>query len=216
MRASLRPDGRLIALSLILALTAAGCSGAKKKTTPELSRLEGKRVALVEVQGEPTARRIIEVALVNQLIRRGTFFLVSQREVDAARSAHDSDSSDWRSVAQKAGADVALRAHVLQFDAETSEGYSKEEEDDPQMVEERGEEGHRTERLYKVRGLKGKVRIELRFLTLSDGDLRTADAEAENEVRVEARDSAAHLPPKLRFLERLTEEAFSRFFTRYN
>ena len=206
----------MILPALALATLAGSCSSAKKKTTPELSRLEGKKVALVDVEAEPTARTIVEVALVNQLIQRGSFQLLSKQDVDTAKAAPGVDTSDWKAVAKKAGADVALRAKVREFDAQTHEGYDKEMAEDSQMIEERGEEGRRTEKLIKVHSIRAKVRVELQFLTLDDNDLRTGVADAETEeVRKDSRQGAARLPPKMSVLQKLTEGAFKKFFERY-
>ncbi len=204
------------AIALAISLTAAGCSSAKKKTVPELNKLEGKKVALIEVQGEESSRKIVEVALVNQLIKNGTFILLPKQDVDAARVAVDQDSTDWKGVAKRAGAEVALRARVLKFSADTSEGYSSEIVDDSQMAEERGESARKVEQLYKVKAIKGDVQVELQFATLADDDIRYAVAEAQETVKAEGNKGGIHLPPKLGFLEKLTNEAFARFFHKYN
>lgn len=176
--------------------------------------MEGRKVALVEIQAEPTARSIIETSLVNQLVKRGTFLLVPKQEIDAARSSHQVDNSDPAAVAKAAGADYALKAEVLKFEADTREGYSDEEVEDSQLAEERGDDG-KTRRLYKVKAMTGDVQIRLEFLNLKTGDLRTGVAEKTDRVEAEARTSSAHLPPKIRFLERLSNEAFHEFFERY-
>lgn len=202
-----------------LALIATGCASSRKKTTPELSRYEGKKVALVEVEGEATATKIIEVSLVNQLVKRGTFVLVSKQEIDEARTSVGADTSDWKAFAKAAGADIALRARVIQFDATTHEGYSSEVVEDSQMAAERGEDHRMVEKRFKVKALRGKVQVELQFATLRGedaGDLRYAIAQASEDVTESANKSAIHLPPKLRFLEKLTNQAFAKFFDQYN
>jgi len=208
MTVSLRP-------LVVLAAFLAACSSAKKKDVPELSELEGRRIALVQVDGEETARKIIEVALINQLVDRGTFILVSKQDVEKARAAHDQDPNDLLGIAQRAGAEYALTAKVLQFDADTHEGYSTEEVEDSQLAEERGDDG-KTTRVYKAKSLAAKVRVELKFTNLADKDTRNGIASAEETVFAEAKTSAAHLPPKLRFLEKLSNKAFKDFFDRYN
>ncbi len=216
MRVFKLTDSAFFVLAIVCSLIATGCASAKKKTVPELNKLEGKKVALIEVQGEETARKIVEVALVNQLIKNGTFILLPKQDVDAARVSVDQDSTDWKGVAKRAGAEVALRARVLKFDATTSEGYSSEIVDDSQMAEERGEDARKVEQLYKVKAMKGDVQVELQFATLSDGDIRYAVAEYQEEVKAEGNKGGIHLPPKLGFLEKLTNEAFARFFHKYN
>ncbi len=197
---------------------ASSCSSGPKRTTPELSKLEGKKVALVEVEAEPTARRIVEVALVNQLVKAGTFELISKQDLEAARTKPDTDLTDKLEIARAAGADYALTAKVLEFDGTTREGYSKETVEDSQLAAERGEKERMTERVYKVKSLTGKVRVELTFVPAGEKDSpdrRSAVAEADEVVTAEARTGAARLPPKMRFLEELTNKAFARFFETY-
>jgi hypothetical protein len=206
---------RLAHLSAGLALSAFafGCSHARI-TTPELSRMQGKRVALVEMDGEATAKRIVEVALINQLVKRGTFLIVSKEDVDKARVAHDINPADWESVGKRAGAEYAIRAKVLEFAADEHEGYSSETVKDSQMEAETGEA--ETENVYKVKSLEGRVRVQMDFASLLEKDLRSGIAEAEDKVVAEAKTARAELPPRLRFLETLSNEAFKKFFEKYN
>ncbi len=196
-------------------LLAFACSSAPK-TTPELRRMHGKKVALVAIEGESTEVKIIEVALVNQLMANGSFFLISKEDVNKAKKAHDLDPRDWMGLAKRVGADYALRAKVIEFAADTQEGFSKIEVEDSQLAAERGEKERKTERVVKAARLDGRVKVELEFTAASDGDRRIAVAEAEDQVSQEADKGAIHLPPKLRFLETLTNKAFKEFFDRYN
>jgi hypothetical protein len=201
---------------VVFCLLLAGCSGKKAKTTPELSNLVGKKVALVEVDGEETARNIVEVALVNQLVRTGYFELVSKEDLEAARTALDVDSSNPRAVARKAGADYALNAKVLTFDAVEKNGYSEEKVHDTQLEEETGNGD--TTRVYKVKRLDGHVAVKLDFTNLSPsgkGETRSGIAEKSEQVSADSKTEAAHLPPRLRFLEKLSNDAFHDFFEKY-
>jgi hypothetical protein len=200
--------------SIAVALLLAACSSAEKKKLPELSSLEGKKVALISIEGEETSRKIVEVALINQLLENGTFILISKQNVEAARADFRQDPTDWEGIAKRAGADYALRAQVLQFDAPLHEGYSTEEAQDSQLAEEQGTDG-KTQRVYKVKALDGHVRIELNFTRLSDGETRTGVAEAEDRIEANARTTSIHLPPPLRFLEKLANRAFKSFFEKY-
>lgn len=210
--ARLRPE-RAAALLLIAAFS--GCASARK-TTPELSRLEGKKVALVDVDATGTARTVVEVALVNQLQARGTFELVSRKEVETARAAPEQSPTDWKGIARRAGADYALRARVLEFDAVEREGYSEAEVEDSQLAAERGPEDAKAKRLYKVKSLAARVRVDLEFTELASDETRAAVAEHEESVSSGTQDTAARLPPRLGFLEKAANEAFRRFFERYN
>ncbi len=199
-----------------IALAGFGCSSARtKKNTPELSRLAGKKIALVEVDGEPTVRTIVEVALVNQILQKGTFILVPKQDVEAAKVAVGQSPLDWKGIAKRAGADDALRVRVLNFDAITHSGYSEEEVEDSQLAEEEGVSEAKTEDVYKVKSLTGHVRFDLEFTDLQTGETSDATAEATDKVVSSAKDSAIHLPPKMGFLEKLSNQAFKRFFDQY-
>lgn len=176
--------------------------------------LQGKKVALVDVTAEATSRRIVEVALVNQLIKNGTFILISKQDVDAARGAVDQDPRDWKGIARRAGADYALRANVLQFDAVEHKGYSERQVEDSQLEAETG--NGKTQQVYPVKSLDGHVRIQLEFTDLAHDDGRSAVAEAQDLVTSEGKDEAIHLPPRMSFLETLTNRALASFFTQYN
>ncbi|MBY0470843.1 hypothetical protein K2X30_06695 [bacterium] len=193
---------------------AGGCASAKK-TTPELSKLEGKKIALVEIQGENTPKSIVEVALINQLVKRGTFILISKQDVQAARNDSSIAATDWKGIARKAGAEFALKAKVLKFDADTREGYSKQEVYDSVIEEEQGGDG-KVQRLYKEKSLTGHVQVELEFSDLSQDDTRVAIAEEEQVVKAEGKTGGIHLPPKLRFMETITNEAFRKFFEKFS
>jgi hypothetical protein len=197
----------------LLALGALGCSHAKI-TTPELSKMEGKKVALVEMDGEDTAKRIVEVALINQLVKRGTFLIVSKEDVEKARVATDINPADWQSVGRRAGAEYAIRAKVLEFAADERSGYSSEVVKDSQMEEETGEA--ETENVYKVKSLEGRVRVQMEFASLLEKDMRSGVAEASDKVVSEQKTQRAELPPRLRFLEQLSNRAFKEFFDKYN
>jgi hypothetical protein len=205
----------VIALSIFLV----ACSGKKVRTTPQLSKLEGKKVALVEVDGEETAKNIIEVALVNQLARTGYFEIIPKSDILASKIAIDVDSSNPLSVARKAGADYALQAKVLTFDADEKSGYSEEKIHDSQLEEETGNGD--TTRVYAVKSLTGHVAVELKFTNVMSndgagvGEVRSGVADKSETVTSEAKNEAAHLPPRLRFLEKIANDAFHEFFEKY-
>jgi hypothetical protein len=206
----------IAALALTLSFVLGGCSHARKKTV-ELSDLQGKKVALISIDGEPTARSVVEVALVNQLIQHGSFDLVSKQDVEKARVAPAQDPTDWVGIARRAGADYALKAKVLEFESEEKNGYSSEKVEDSQMAEEMGENARTTERIYKVKSLTGTVRVQMDFskTDAKDPDNRSGVAESSESVTAEAKTEAAHLPPRLRFLEKIAGDAFRKFFDQY-
>jgi len=197
------------------------CSTTKKNSVPELSSLKGKKVALVDVDGEETARKVIEVALINQLVQRGTFILISKQDVQQARIAPEQDPTDWKGIARRAGAEVALRAKVVRFDAQEQTGTMTEEVYDSQLAAEQGTDG-KTQRVYRVKSLEGNVQVQLEFTTLVpsgkvlEDPTRFALAEAQEKVVESEKNSSIHLPLRLRFLENLANNAFKDFFERYN
>ena len=189
------------------------CSSPKKKAELTFKDIEGKKVALVSIEAEPTAKKIIEVSLVNELIQNGSFILISKQELEKAKEDPTQDPMDWRGLARRAGADIALHARVLEFSAETHQGYSREQVIDSQLAQDLGTDG-KTERLYKVKELTGQVRLELEWTQL-DSDLSLkAQAQAQKSVTGEAKTGAIHLPPKMQFLATLTQEAIHQFFTK--
>ncbi|MBI5139157.1 hypothetical protein HZA26_00900 [Candidatus Nomurabacteria bacterium] len=202
-------------LVLVLCLSALACSTATKKNTPELSKLEGKKIALLEIDGEATSRNIVEIALINQLLQKGSFTIISKQDLEKAKTAPEMNPHDWKAIAKKAGADYALKAKILEFSADEHEGYSEDEVVDSQLAEERGSNEAKTKRIYKVKSLEGKVKVELAFTSLTDGDTRTGVASKEEKVTQEAKEGAIHLPPKIRFLEKLANTAFNKFFEDY-
>ncbi len=139
--------------------------------------------------------------------------MVSRQDVQEAQTYPDQDPNDWKTIAKRAGADVALRAKVLNFDAKLQEGYSTEEVEDSQWQKERGEKKRKN--LYKVKALEGNVRIQLEFTNLASGETRIAVAEHQDKTLSDERGGAIHLKPKLSFLETLTNEALRKFFDTY-
>ncbi len=190
------------------------CSSAPKNPALELSAFEGKKVALVEIDAEPTARSVVEVALVNQLVQRGTFFLIPKKEVEEVRTSPNQDPTDWRGIAKQAHADIALRAFVRKFETTAQDGYAKEIVTDSQYAEEQGSDG-KIERLTPVKTLSGEVQVELQWTDLDKNETKNGIAEAKKSTEEKAQKSAIHLPPRLRFLESITNQAFSKFFDQY-
>lgn len=202
-----------IVLTFFLVL--ASCSHGQKKTTPELDRLAGKKVALVGIEGEAKAKAIAEVALINQLAQGGDFILISKQDLDTVRARFEQDPTAWRKLARDAGADYALKMKVIDFTADTHEGYSSEIVDDSEMAAERGEKERMTERTFKAKSIEGRVKFELQFTGVNDefkGDVRSGFAEASSRVVEDEKNGGIHLPPKLRYLETLSNEAFAGFF----
>jgi hypothetical protein len=209
---SLRGSGLVL---IPICLIAFSCASSRKKTEPELSHLIGKKVALIEVDGEATPRQVVEVALINQLVKRGTFEIVPKQEVTAARVAPDIDLRDGRAIAKRAGADFALVAQVVRFDLKTRDGYDSEVVEDSEMAAERGENERKTERVYKARSQTGDVAVRLEFTDVQNGEKRSALAEATDTETGNAKSEAIHLSPGLRFLEKIANTAFQRFFEKY-
>ncbi|MBC7692437.1 MAG: hypothetical protein H7222_11800 [Methylotenera sp.] len=198
---------------LLSAVVLPGCKSSPKRTTPELSRLEGKKVALIEIEGEASARAVVETSLINQLVQRGTFEVVTKQDVQKARDFYAQNPTDSAGIAKRAGADYALKATVLTFDATTHNGYSDEDVLDSEWEKDTGEKKRKN--VYKVKSLVAKVRVQLDFTDVNTLETRTAVAEDEESVTGEANREAIHLPPPLRFLETTCNAAFKKFFDQY-
>ena len=213
---------RFAVLTAVLMVTSSACSSAPKRTPPKLSELEGKKVALIEVESEPTQRQMVEVALVNQLVRDGTFELVSKQEVDKARTLPDVSPTDWQEMARRAGADLALRARVLEFKADDHEGWTRITREDSVLAAEQGEAARKSKPLVRARSLEGSVKVELTFTDLrvtgardGAGETRSAVAEASETVSSDQSQGPIQRPLRMRFLEKLVNRAFAEFFEKY-
>ena len=193
-----------------------GCASKKRTDIPDLSEYSGKRVALIEIDGPSSSKAMVEVALVNQLVERGTFILISKREIERARAKASVNARDWKALSQAVEADLALKAQVLEFDAEESEGYNEEEVYDSQMAEERGKKEGTVKRLYKVKRLIGKVKIGLQFFRVNSGSVQSATVEESETLERDERKKSIHFPPRLRFMEELVNRAFQKFFDDFN
>ena len=198
----------LLALCLVW-LT--GCASGKKKSEEIFPELVGKKIALASIEGEDSAKKIAEVAVINQLVKKGSFILISKQDFEEARRAPNQDPSDLEGAARKAGADYALFIEIAQFDGKVRQGYSEEEVIDTQLAEEMGTDG-KTQQVFRVKSLQGIVQFDLRFVNLLTHEVKTGTAHAEKTVNENARNSAIHLPPVLRFLEDLSNTAFNEFF----
>ena len=187
------------------------CTSPKKKTELSLKDIEGKKVALTAIDAQPTTRTIIEVSLVNELLKHGSFILIPKQEIELIKNKPLQDPLDELGVAQKAGADFALQIRVLDFSAETREGYSREEIFDSQIAEEQGTDG-KTQHLFKVKELTGRVELEWKWTQLAtDLSLKTK-TEAQDHIKAEAKTSAIHLPLRMQFLTQITQKAIRQFF----
>jgi hypothetical protein len=199
-------------LSLALLVFATSCSSIGKRT-PEISELLGKKVALVEIEGERTSQAVAEIGIVNEILRRGSFELISKQDLATSRARPEQDPLDWRGIAKGAGADWALRVKVLKFDANAHEGYSELEEEDSLYEKETGQK--KSKRLYKVKALRGEVEFNVEFADLQGGDVRTAVATKKGEAFATSKTHVERLPPKMSFLQKLSQEAFKDFFDQY-
>jgi hypothetical protein len=221
---------RFLAGSLVGTLSVAtalsfgfGCSSRPPRTTPKLSELEGKRIALVEVGAEPTQRAMIEVALVNQLQSEGTFELIAKEEIQKAKAAPDVDTTDLQALGRSVGADYLLQIEVLALEATERSGVDRITVEDSQLAEEQGEDARQTTRLVKVKSLTGKVSLKIRFTPVRPlgapatplTEPREAVATQEDRVTAREEKTAIRLPGRIRFLETLIQKAFSDFFKQY-
>ena len=200
----------------------AGCSSSQKKNSSDdvapiaLSQLHGKKIVLSEIHGESTAKKIIEVALVNQLVKEGSFILLAKKEIEKLRHQYDTDTSDMEALAKQAGADYSLQIRVIEFEASFHEGHFIEEVEDSQYEEEQGN-SEKLKKTFQIKTLEGRVKAKLEFRPLKEGDKTlSGTAQAYEKIEKNNKKEAIQFPPKLGFLENLTNKAFRDFFDRYN
>ncbi len=203
----------LAILTAALLTGAAACSSTPKKLRENSFRMaEGKRVALVDIDAENSARSIIEVSLVNALTRTGYFDLVAKEDVTKAKALPGMIPGDVREIAKAAGAEFALSIHAKKFFAEERKGHSNERVYDSQLAAERGRDAGETDRLYEVRVLEGEVETEFVLTHVETGDVVRSITKNKEEVIRDSRQGAIRMPPRLRFLEQVTQKAVDAFF----
>lgn len=209
---------RFSSLIFILAWTSLvsfGTGCASKKTKEDLDRdalsgLSGKKVAITDIEGESTARRVFETSLINQILKHGNFELIPKKSVEVAKVDPTLVPGDLLAVAKKAGADFALSAKIQKFEALDEEGVSEEQIDDPVLAEERGD--GQDKRFYKVRRMTASILVEFKTTDLGSGKSHLFLIEDHHALTEEAKTQAIHMPPKLRYLEERMNTAVEKFF----
>jgi hypothetical protein len=177
--------------------------------------MRGKTVAIVGFEGTKTARKFAEVAIVNQVIERGSFLLIPQREIRKVKARVGVDPRNYTQIAAMSGADIALWGEFLAFDANTSEGYIEETIYDSQIAAEQGDDRGSVKQLIKVKTLEGHVKLKLFFQETINGEVLSDVTEVKEKIQHGERRRAVHLPPRLRFLEELTNRAVNQFFEKH-
>ncbi|MBN20148.1 MAG: hypothetical protein CL678_02585 [Bdellovibrionaceae bacterium] len=193
---------------IFVSLLGLHCSSSTKKI--ELSEFSGKSVALVEMKGTPTAQRITEVALINQLVHHGSFKLIPKKRIEQLKSQYDTDSTQLVSIAKKANADYALWIDIQQFKAEDEKTKVFKKTIDEDLLAETG--SGVTEKVVPLITREGVYSASVRFMNLQTEKTSTGEVFSEKKEIHEEIKSAIHLTPKLRFLEMLAEDAFQKFF----
>jgi hypothetical protein len=125
-------------------------------------------------------------------------------------------------MARRSGADLALKARVLEFKADDHEGWTRVEREDSVLAAEQGESARKSKQLVRAKSLEGSVKVELIFTDLraagtgeGAGETRSAIAEASETVSSDQSQGPIQLPLRMRFLEKLVNRAFAEFFEKY-
>ncbi len=214
---------------LYLSSILGGCSSPSTKKTEgaptakhSWKQWQGKKIAFIEVVDDlhslatPTNKRIIEVALINQLAALPDHLvLVAKSVIEAAKLQPQQNPLDWEGIARAAGADVAVRARVLQMTVDRQAGFVNQAVVDSQWQAEQGNDAQRLAQVA-VQGLRGHVEIGLEWLDFATQARLSLQASASAQTEQKAETEAIHLPPMLRFLENLTNKAFKDCFSAYN
>jgi len=210
---------RFLIIMLLGALTS--CSSGPKRSTPKLSEMVGKKVALVEIDAEPSTRLSVEVSLVNELISRGSFVLINKADLEKAKQDPTLHPTDTAALGRKVGADYTLKTKVLAYSADETAGYVKVRVEDSQLAAEQGEKARWTEKPVKAKSLVGTVHLEMEFTDLAKLEKDPADAVKSGPAvameRIDATEEkgAIKLPPKMSFLDKLTRQAVRKFFEEF-
>jgi hypothetical protein len=200
-------------LTLILFLVSqtflAGCAHKKVHEPLTLKRLQGKRVALAQIDAEKDERTHIEVGILNELLDKGRFEIVDRATVQDALVAYPAES-DWQRLGKKVGADYVLSVRVKEFSVDERQGYDKVTEEDSLLTEESGESKPVVGTHFKkVRGFMGAVRLSCMFYDVADGAIIYQGFGVAGET-LNSRDGS--LPGKMSMLEKLTGKAITNFF----
>ncbi len=153
---------------------------------------------------------MVEVAIVNELIKRGDFELISKKEFERARSEVEASPLAIAETAKRLGAHLLLKAEVRESTVDAEQGYDRVETEDSALRDETG--NGKTDRLIKVKRLTGRVTIYFEFQDLATSETRSALETESEELRETEERGAIRLPPKLRFLERVVQKTVTRFF----
>ena len=208
---------------LLVSITA--CSGKKKRPSEEglsdqevaannldFDQIKGRKIALLSISGEQTGRKIVEVALVNQIKKRGTFSMVSKQSIEKSKERVEQDPMDDAGIAKGAGADLGLRVEILKFDAQEHTGYSKEEIEDDELKAERGD-GKAT-RYFRAKSVEYDIQYRLDFTDVTNNTKRIALLQKQDRELAEEQKGSMRFSPRLRHMEKLTNEMFDEFFTK--
>ncbi len=173
--------------------------------------LRGKIIALAEVRGSKEARDLVEVALVNDIIEKGSLYVVDRATVAEALTAYPAEN-DRQRLGKKVGADYVLTLAIEEFKVVDRQGLDAVEEEDSVLTEEWREKKPVIAKSYKkVRGVEGIVRLRFDFLEVGTGENAYSGAgEARETFNSRERD----LPRKMQLLESLTSQAVSDFFAK--
>lgn len=206
------PKATLSILALLLLFVPA-CASKKKNQTETLSQhaLRGKIIALAEVRGPKEARDLVEVALVNDIIEKGSLYVVDRTTVAEALATYPAEN-DRQRLGQKVGADYVLTLAIEEFKVIDRQGLDAVEEEDSVLTEEWREKKTVVAKSYKkVRSSEGIVRLRFDFLDVSTGERAYSGV---GEVRETFHSRERDLPRKMQLLESLTSQAVTDFFAK--
>jgi hypothetical protein len=182
----MRPISRFVPVLFILVGVSACTSSQKKSHEPELAAVYGKSVALTELKTESFShQKLVRSSLIDQLVNRGTFVLVSKYAVEEAREALGV-AANLKQVAQKAGGEYMLRIELLKLVPTQAEETSQE----------------------KVK--EGRAELKLEFTNLSQGGIFSDLAQSRDQIR----ENESVKDFQYRLLRQAFQEFFERFILR--
>ncbi len=202
---------KLLKLALItLVVCSAGCAK-KKAETLNLRMLESKKVAVAEITGDEKSAKMVEIALVNEIIEQGRFQIVDRTTVKEALVTYPAENDRVR-LGKKVGADYVLSVAIQEFKVTDRSGLDQVEEEDSQMTEEwKSSDPIKTKSYVKVKGREGIVRLMFKFLDVEKDEVIFKGIGSGRET-VNSREQT--IPGQLKLLEGLSNRAVRDFFDR--